>query len=114
MKKTTATCLLLGWLVASSPSGYAQSDPPTRRLPLSQARTIALRKAPGKVRDFEFEVRKNKWVYYFKIAGKDQKWHFISVDAVTGKIVSKIVAPMPVKTPAPPVPSPSAEPSTQK
>jgi hypothetical protein len=79
--------------------GADDSGPPVNRVPMKTARAMALRKFPGKVKDFELEIKKDKWVYFFKIAGKDQKFHNIVVDAMTGKIISKSSEPMPV-TPA--------------
>src|SRR5579863_1874358 len=60
--------------------GADDSGPPVDRVPMSKARATALRKFPGKVRDFELEIKNDKWVYFFKIAGKDQKFHNIVVD----------------------------------
>ena len=71
------------------------SAPPVERVSMRQARSTAIRKVPGKIRDFEFIQRKNKWVYAFKIAGKDQRLHHVIVDALTGKIVFKTSEPIP-------------------
>lgn len=113
-KKTLIFWLALGLMTMNLAVAVAESDPPTHKIPLSRARVIALHKAPGKVKDFEFEIKNHKWVYFFKIAGKDQKWHFISVDAVTGKIASKSAAPMPAKSNASAVPTPTGTFSTPK
>ncbi len=86
---------------------FAESDPPTNRVSMKKARATALRVAPGKVRDFEFKIRKEKWVYYFKIIGKDHRIHYLVVDAVTGKVISKASDPLPVETKAVPTPSPA-------
>ena len=85
---------LSGW---SPVLGSDDSAPPIERISMKQARATALRKVPGKVRDFEFKQRNNKWVYAFKIAGKDQRMHGVIVDAMEGKIISKTSEPMPVK-----------------
>jgi uncharacterized membrane protein YkoI len=106
-KKALFLWLVLVWMSLPLCTALAESDPPTNKIPLSKARAIALRKAPGKVKDFEFEIKNHKWVYFFKIAGKDQKWHFIAVDAVTGKVLSKSAAPMPVESKVPIASSPT-------
>ena len=106
-KKALVLGLVLAWMAFHLGAVLADSDPPTNKIPLSKARAIALRKAPGKVRDFEFEIKNHQWVYFFKIAGKDQKWHFISVDAVTGKVLSKSAAPIPVEMGTSAVPTPT-------
>jgi hypothetical protein len=94
---------LLGW---SQVWGADDSAPPIERISMSQARATALRKVPGKVRDFEFKQRKDQWVYAFKIAGKDQRMHSVVVDALEGKIISKTSEAMPVKLEALSKPTP--------
>jgi uncharacterized membrane protein YkoI len=110
MKKIFLFLLLFSLgVTGGSAFGADDSGPPVDRIPMSKARAIALRKFPGKVRDFEFEIKKDKWVYFFKIAGKDQKFHNIVVDAMTGKITSKTSEPMPMATKGPATPTPLAE-----
>ena len=94
--------------------GADDSGPPVNRVPMSKARASALRKFPGKVRDFELEIKNNKWVYFFKIAGMDQKFHNIVVDVMTGKIISKSSEPMPMINQGSVVSTPLAEPATVK
>lgn len=86
---------LSGW---SQAFGADDSAPPIERVSMQQARATALRKVPGKVRDFEFKQRNDKWVYAFKIAGKDQRMHSVIVDALEGKIIFKTSEPMPIKS----------------
>jgi len=99
MKKFWGSVFLFLCLLGLNPVfGADDSAPPIERVSMSQARATALRKVPGKVRDFEFKQRKEKWVYAFKIAGKDQRMHSVVVDALEGKIISKTSEPMPVKS----------------
>ncbi|HEY5037556.1 MAG TPA: PepSY domain-containing protein [bacterium] len=110
MKKFISFFLVLSLGLTWVPAfGADDSGPPSDRISMKTARATALRKFPGKVRDFEFEIRKHKWVYFFKIAGKDQKFHNIVVDAVTGKIISKTSEPIPMTTKELVTPTPLAE-----
>jgi hypothetical protein len=107
LRKVTLLLLLFSLVVTWVPAfGDDDSGPPSNRVPMKTARAMALRKFPGKVRDFSLEIKKNKWVYFFKIAGKDQKIHNIVVDVMTDKIISKSSEPMPVKAKATTVTTP--------
>ena len=115
MKKLFFLFLLVSFGWAWVPAfGADDSGPPSNRVPMKTARAMALRKFPGKVRDFSLEIKKNKWVYFFKIAGKDQKFHNIVVDVMTDKIISNSSEPMPVKAKAADVTTPLAEKTGQK
>lgn len=89
--------LSLGVLVP--PAGADDSAPPIERVSMQQARATVLRKIPGKVRDFELKQKSDKWVYAFKIAGKDMRIHYVIVDALTGKIISKTSELIRIPTP---------------
>ncbi len=107
MKKILLLLLLsFAW---GSALGADDSGPPVNRVPMSKARSAALRKFPGKVRDFELEIKNDKWVYFFKIAGKDQKFHSIVMDVMTGKIIYKSIEPMPMTNKESVVSTPLAE-----
>ncbi|GEM_PF-4194717 len=111
MKKLSLVILMFLVNFALVPSVRPDdSAPPVDRVSMKQARATALRKSPGKVKDFEFKQKNDKWVYAFKIAGKDQRLHFIIVDALTGKITSKTSEPMP----SPPAGSIKATPTAGK
>ncbi len=105
--------LLLGFMWGSA-FGADDSGPPVNRIPMSKARATALRKFPGKVRDFELEIKNNKWVYFFKIAGKDQKLHNIVVDVMTGKIISKSSESMPETPKNFPTATPAVDPAQRQ
>jgi len=53
---------------------------------MAQARSIALKAAPGHVADAEYEKEKGAWRYSFDIR-QGKRIHEIGVDANTGKIV---------------------------
>lgn len=56
------------------------------KITMKEARTIALKKAPGNVKSEELENEKGKLIYSFDIAGKRGVTE-VNVDAMTGKIV---------------------------
>jgi uncharacterized membrane protein YkoI len=76
--------------LAALASGAALAAPPAHgpkpKLTLAQARTIALRAAPGRVMSAEYEKEGGGWRYSFDI---QQRGHVqeIGVDGATGRIV---------------------------
>lgn len=64
----------------------AAQKPPKPKLSMQQARAIALKLAPGKVKDAEYEYEDDIWRYSFDIA-QGKRIHEIGVDAMTGKII---------------------------
>src|SRR4051795_3338113 len=61
---------------------------PHPRITMAQARAIALKAAPGRIVDAEYEKEAGAWLYSFDIRQKNQKRiHEIGVSAITGKIV---------------------------
>ena len=56
------------------------------KITMNEARTIALKKAPGKVRSEELENEKGKLIYSFDIAGKSGVTE-VNVDAMNGKVI---------------------------
>ena len=69
---------------ASLPS--AASAAPKPKLTMAQARTIALKRAPGTVKDAEYEREGGGWRFSFDIL-QGGRIHEIGVDAMTGAIV---------------------------
>ena len=67
-------------------AGAAQATAPAHEVSMAQAKSIALKAAPGKVISSEHEKEGAGWRYSFDI---QQKGHVqeIGVDAKTGKIV---------------------------
>ena len=59
---------------------------PKARLTMAQARTIALKIAPGKIQDAEYEKEGGGWRYSFDIR-QGKRIHEIGVNANTGRIV---------------------------
>lgn len=73
-----ATMLLAG-------AATAATKPPAK-LTMAQARAIALKKAPGRVQDAEYEKEGGGWRYSFDIR-QGKRIHEIGVDANSGRIV---------------------------
>ena len=64
----------------------ASAAAPKAKLSMAQARTIALKLAPGKIRQAEYEKEGAGWRYSFDIR-QGNHIHEIGVDANTGKII---------------------------
>lgn len=64
----------------------AASTKPPAKLSMAQARMVALKKAPGRVTDAEYENENGGWRYSFDIR-QGKRIHEIGVDANTGRIV---------------------------
>ena len=98
MTKThKAAALLIAGLLASSaaqaktaapakPAATAKMAAPAPKISMAQARSIALRLAPGKIKSSEYEKEGGGWRYSFDI---QQKGHIqeIGIDGRTGKVV---------------------------
>ncbi|MBN8829365.1 MAG: PepSY domain-containing protein [Sphingomonadales bacterium] len=59
---------------------------PTPKVSKAQAEKIALKAAPGKIVESDYEKEKGAWRWSFDIK-QGQRIHEIGVDAMTGKIV---------------------------
>lgn len=59
---------------------------PKPKLSMAQARAIALKRAPGRVKDAEYEFEKGGWRYSFDIM-QGKRIHEVGVNAMTGAIV---------------------------
>lgn len=64
----------------------AAEKAPKPKLSMDQAKAIALKLAPGKIRKSEYEKEDGIWRYSFDIA-QGNRIHEIGVDAMTGKVV---------------------------
>jgi uncharacterized membrane protein YkoI len=73
-------------LVVGSPAGAAVQHPPKAKLSMAQARAIALKLAPGKIVDAEYEEEGGGWRYSFDIR-QGKRIHEIGVDANSARIV---------------------------
>lgn len=82
MKNSTAL-ICFAALVGAAP---ALATAPKAKLTMAQARSIALRAAPGKIADAEYEKEAGAWRYSFDIR-QGGRIHEIGVDANTGRIV---------------------------
>jgi len=78
----TMTMIALGMTLPA----IAAEKAPKPKLSMDQARAIALKLAPGKIRKSEYENEEGGWRYSFDIA-QGNRIHEIGVDAMTGKVV---------------------------
>ena len=73
---------------ALSVSAFAGTTTQKPKLTMAQARTIALKKAPGTVKSAELENEHGKLIYSFDIATSAKAITEVNVDAMNGKIVA--------------------------
>jgi len=73
---------------ALSVSAFAGTTTQKPKLTMTQARAIALKKAPGKVKSEELETEHGKLIYSFDIATSAKAITEVNVDAMNGKIVA--------------------------
>ncbi len=85
MKTPVAVTLTVLLSCAGFPA-LAASKAPKPKLSMATARAIALKRAPGRIKDAEYELEKGGWRYSFDIA-QGTRVHEIGVDAMTGRIV---------------------------
>jgi len=76
----------LAALALADTAVVALARPPHARITMAQARAIALRRAPGRIVDSEYEKEAGAWRYSFDIR-QGRRIHEIGVSAGTGKIV---------------------------
>lgn len=77
-------------VTATTAAATKQSSPPAK-LTQAQARAIALKRAPGKIVDGEYEKENGGWRYSFDIRQPGRRdIHEIGVDANTGRIVEDV------------------------
>lgn len=84
MKNSIALAVIAALVCAALPVIAAKK--PTPRLSMAQARVIALKRAPGRIKDAEYELEKGAWRYSFDIV-QDGRIHEIGVNAMSGAIV---------------------------
>lgn len=72
--------------LAATPAVASAPAKPAAKLSMAQARTIALKKAPGTVVESDYEQEKGGWRYSFDIR-QGRRIHEIGVDANSGHIV---------------------------
>ncbi len=77
---------VLGMAAFATNVAAKQPAAPPAKLTMPQARMIALKIAPGRVVDGEYEKEGGGWRYSFDIR-QGKRIHEIGVDANTGKIV---------------------------
>lgn len=85
--KITLTATLAGLAAITATAAFAAGPAkPAAKLSMAQARAIALKKAPGRVVESDYENEKGGWRYSFDIR-QGQRIHEIGVDANSGRIV---------------------------
>ena len=85
--KITLTAALASLTALTATAAVANgAAKPMAKLSMAQARAIALKKAPGKVVESDYENEKGGWRYSFDIR-QGQRIHEIGVDANSGRIV---------------------------
>lgn len=83
---TIKTILAVTAALVAVPATAGGTPVPSARISMTQARTIALKAAPGRVQDAEYEKEGGGWRYSFDIR-QGKRIHEIGVDANTGRIV---------------------------
>jgi uncharacterized membrane protein YkoI len=76
----------LGLAVLAQTATAATTHAPRAKLSMAQARAIALKIAPGRIADAEYEKEGGGWRYSFDIR-QGNRIHEIGVDANSGRIV---------------------------
>ncbi|MES2056429.1 MAG: PepSY domain-containing protein [Pseudomonadota bacterium] len=89
MKIAVLSLGVLALCGATALPAIAAKPGPKPKLTMAQARIIALKRAPGKIKDAEYEQEKGGWRYSFDIV-QANRIHEIGVDAMTGAIVEDI------------------------
>lgn len=82
----TLSIAVLAAAALSGSAAVAATHAPAAKLTMAQARVIALKLAPGKITDAEYENEGGGWRYSFDIR-QGNRIHEIGVNANTGKIV---------------------------
>lgn len=83
--KTGFTAMIAIFAICAVPAIAAQQAPKPK-LSMVQAKAIALKLAPGKIKKSEYEKEDGIWRYSFDIE-QGKRIHEIGVDAMTGKVV---------------------------
>lgn len=80
------TALAATAILTGAPALAAAAPKPKPKLSMPQARAIALKRAPGRIKDAEYEKEGGGWRYSFDIL-QGKRIHEIGVNAMTGAIV---------------------------
>lgn len=84
-RKVLAATLTAAALTATAFGATTTAKP---KITMEQARAIALKKAPGKVKSEELETEHGKLIYSFDIATSEKAITEVNVNAIDGKIVA--------------------------
>jgi uncharacterized membrane protein YkoI len=86
MKIVKSSFVLAGMVAAGATAALAHEQGPPAKLTKTQAQAIALKVAPGKVAEAEYEKENGAWRYSFDIR-QGNRIHEIGVDPNTGRII---------------------------
>jgi len=87
MKTLMISALALAFILPGTTAfATGGAHKPVPKLSMALARAIALKRAPGRIKDAEYEFENGGWRYSFDIA-QGNRIHEIGVDAMTGRIV---------------------------
>ena len=84
--KPVLTILFAFGLCAAAAGPAVARKAPAPKISMASARAIALKRAPGRIKDAEYEYEKGGWRFSFDIA-QGKRIHEIGVDAMSGRIV---------------------------
>lgn len=84
--KFSAPLAALAVLGLAATPGLAAKPKPKPKLSMATAKAIALKRAPGRIKDAEYEFEGGGWRYSFDIM-QGKRIHEIGVNAMTGAIV---------------------------
>ncbi|TPG38669.1 peptidase M4 [Sphingomonas koreensis] len=84
--KVALASVLAGAAFVAIPAIAQPQAKPAAKLTIAQAQTIALKAAPGRVAEAEYEKENGAWRYSFDIR-QGKRIHEIGVDPNSGKII---------------------------
>lgn len=84
--KIPALLAVVAALGLATMPGFAKKAKPKPKLTMATAKAIALKRAPGRIKDAEYEFEGGGWRYSFDIL-QGKRIHEIGVNAMTGAIV---------------------------
>ena len=77
---------VVGASIGMTPAVAATAHKPIAKISMVQARAVALKKAPGKIVDAEYEKEGGGWRYSFDVR-QGARIHEIGIDPNSGRIV---------------------------
>jgi uncharacterized membrane protein YkoI len=79
-------------LCATSACGAGHATPHHAKVPIEDARAVALRTVPGRIVAEELEEENGRWIYSFEIRNEGERGriHEVNVDADRGTVVGPV------------------------